>query len=480
MSGPEEAVAGRAEGAGRDSLRLNQLFGLVIVLVAIGAIVWLTVVARARCSDADLPFVAYVSGIVELRADTRVQFYEQCVGRIAAVEPGLAALQVSVERPGPLGERQSLTLSARDPVAEVGSGALTLRYQSPESVVLEGGEERWELRRSGEGVWAVDGPGRAEGVPSGEVRPGTALTFGPVRLQWSDVGRYTRIQGFVDASAFAQVSAAAGLSPEVSRLDAALGVGTAVAVGSSIGIGTSGPPRVRLVPSYSSTQLVAEREGVREFSPQEGADVLAFLSDAMDYLSSPAKADAPPQNRYERIIDDLNGSLAEMRGAVLGARRLADTLGAVADRGGDQLAGRLILGQRQLETLESALTHIDSVLTTVESSVSANPDAPLGAALFLNQEQAESVDRTIANVRALSDELRDGSKTVFTRIAGDRHGVRFDSIVVRTERLSERANEMLDQLEESGGSAARGAKIYGVVTALAQALSTIAVLGIWR
>ena len=52
--------------------------------------------------------------------------------------------------------------------------------------------------------------------------------------------------------------------------------------------------------------------------------------------------------------------------------------------------------------------------------------------------------------------------------------------VERPERLSGRANEMIDQMETSGGSAVRGAKIYGVVTALAQALSTIAVLGIWK
>lgn len=200
----------------------------------------------------------------------------------------------------------------------------------------------------------------------------------------------------------------------------------------------------------------------------------------MDYLSSPAKTDAPPVNRYERMIDDLNGSLSEMRGAVIGARKLADTLGAVADDGGDQLAGRLIIGERQLGVIESALTNIDSVLTTVETSMNSDPDAPVLVNLLLDEEQAESLDRTINNVRDLSDELRDGEKTVFTRIAGEDHGVKFDSIVTRTERLSARANEMIDQLEESGGSAARGAKIYGVVTALAQALSTIAVLGIWR
>ena len=90
------------------------------------------------------------------------------------------------------------------------------------------------------------------------------------------------------------------------------------------------------------------------------------------------------------------------------------------------------------------------------------------------------MDRTIANVRSLSDELRDGSRTVFTRIAGDDHGLRFDSIVVRTERLSRRANEVIDRLEEGGGGAAQSAKVYGIVTALAQALTTIAVLGIWR
>ena len=52
--------------------------------------------------------------------------------------------------------------------------------------------------------------------------------------------------------------------------------------------------------------------------------------------------------------------------------------------------------------------------------------------------------------------------------------------MVRTERLSARADSMLTQLEESGGGAARSARTYGIVTALAQVLSAIAVLGIWR
>ena len=466
----------------RDTLRLNQLIGLVIVVGALGGIAWLTFVARTRCADMDLPFVAYVPGIVELRADTRVEFYEQCVGRIAGVEPGVPALQVAVQHAGPLGERESVTVSARDPEATVTRGPLTLRYEAPGAVVLEGeGGTEWRLNRDADGFWAIDGPPRNDvGLSEGRVRPGTLLEFGSVQVNWSDVGRFTRIEGYVDASAFRRVATAAGLTETLRGLEESLGVGTAVSVGSSIGIGTSGPPRVRLVPSYSSATLVGERGGYREFSPEDGPNVLAFLGEAMDYLSSPAKTDAPPVNRYERMIDDLNGSLSEMRGAVLGARKLADTLSTVADGGGDQLAGRLIIGERQLGVIESALTHIDSVLTTVEASMNADPEAPLLVNLLLDEDQAESLDRTIDNVRDLSDELRDGEKTVFTRIAGEDHGVKFDSIVTRTERLSARANEMIDQLEESGGSAARGAKIYGVVTALAQALSTIAVLGIWR
>ncbi|MEZ4425840.1 MAG: hypothetical protein R3E98_20765 [Gemmatimonadota bacterium] len=464
----------------KDPLRLNQLIGLVIVVGALGAIAWLTVVARSRCADPDLAFVAYVPGLVELRADTRVQFYEQCVGRVTRVAPGVPALQVSVERTGALAERSVVTVSERDPEAEIG-GAFTLGFVDATRMTLGSGAERWTLTRAPDGLWALDGPPRTDVEPGGAaVRPGTVFSFGDLHLEWSDVARYTRVEGTLDASAFARVAANVGLAPDLARLEAALGVGTAVSVGSSIGIGTSGPPRVRLVPSWTPATLVAERTGAREFSPESGADVLAFLGQAVDYLSSPAKADAPPVNRYERMIDDLNGSLAEMRGTVSGVRRLADTLGAAADRGPDQLAGRLVLGERQLATIESALTHIDSVLTTVEGRMNADPDTPPLQALLLDREQSESLDRTIANVRDLSDELRDGSKTVFTRIAGDRHGIRFDSILVRTERLSGRANEMIDQMETSGGSAVRGAKIYGVVTALAQALSTIAVLGIWK
>ena len=312
------------------------------------------------------------------------------------------------------------------------------------------------------------------------VRPGTLLTLGPVGIEWTDVGRFTRVAGYIDASAFKNVADNVGLVPTLASLEASLGAGTAISVGSRIGINMSGPPQVRLVPSYTSTSLVADRSGAREFSPLAGTDVLAFLGEAVDYLSSPGKSDAPPVNRYERLVDDLGGSLAEMRAAVSSARRFADTLGAVADGGGDQLAGRLVLGVRQLDVLEGALTNIDTVLATIESSVNADPDQPLLARILFDEGQAESVDSTIANVRALSDELRDGRQTVFTRIAGEEHGVRFDSIVVRTERLSERANSMLDQLEESGGSAAESAKLYGIVTAVAQALTTIAVLGIWR
>ena len=467
----------------RESLRFNQLMGLLIVLGAVGAIIWLTLLARTTCSDPDLGFVAYVPGIVELRADTRVEFYEQCVGRITSVEPGVTALQLEVERRGTLGDRESFTVSTRDPERTAAEEPLTIRYESSSFVRIESaGTGPWSLTRGDDGFWSVDGPPLVgPGVPiDGLVRPGTRMTFGTLDIEWADIGRFTRIAGSIDASAFERVARNVGLVPALQTLPASLGAGTAISVGSSIGIGTSGPPKVRLAPSYRSGLLVAESAGAREFSPEAGIGALAFLGDAVDYLSSPSKTDAPPVNRYERMIDDFNGSLSEMRAAVTSARKLADTLGAVADGGGDQLAGRLIVGQRQLGVLESALGNIDSVLTTIEASVNSDPDRPPLVNLLFDDEQAESLDQTVANVRSLSEELRDGSQTVFTRIAGQDHGIRFDSIVVRTDRLSERANSMLDRLEADGGGAARSAKIYGIVTAVAQALSTIAVIGIWR
>jgi len=467
----------------RETLRFNQLMGLLIILGAVGSIVWLTVAARTTCSEQDLMFVAYVPGIVALRADTRVEYYEQCVGRIATVEPGLAALQLDVQRRGSLGERESLTVSARDRERTILGGLLTIQYVTPESVrILGAADNVWTLTDRGDGFWSVDGPPLAMATSAGDnlVRAGSRLTFGGVDVEWADRGRFTRVSGHVDASAFERIANHAGLVSSLTSWESTLGAGTSISVGSRIGIGTSGPPQVRLNPSYHGVSLVAARDGVREFSPGAGTDVLAFLTEAVDYLSSSAKTDAPPLNRYERMIDDLNGSLFEVRAAVTSARKLADTLSSVADGGGDQLAGRLVLGRRQLAVIESALTNIDSVLTTVEASVNDNPDQPPLLGLLLDAEQAESLDQTILNVRGLSEELRNGDTPVFTRIAGAHNGERFDSIVARTDRLSVRANSMLDGLEESGGSAARGAKIYGIVTVLAQALSTIAVIGIWR
>ncbi len=467
----------------RETLRFNQVVGLLIVLSAIGGISWLTLAARATCSDQDVTFVAYVPGVIELRSDTRVEYYEKCVGRVATVEPGLTALQLDVERRGALGSRESLTVSERDRERVFEGGLLAIRYVSAGSVEIQGpsGEE-WTLADRGDGFWTVSGPPLELVTPVGEdlVRSGSRMTFGGLDVEWADLGRYTRITGFIDASAFERVAESAGLVSTLTSWEESLGTGTSISVGSRIGIGTSGPPQVRLNPSYQGGLLVAERGGVREFSPGAGTDVLAFLTEAVDYLSSSSKTDAPPLNRYERMVDDLNGSLDEMHAAVASARKLADTLGSVADGGADQLAGRLLLGQRQLGVIESALTNIDSVLTTVESSVNSDPDRPALLGLLLDDEQAESLDQTIVNVRGLSEELRNGEKPVFTRIAGEHNGRRFDSIVARTDRLSVRANTMLDGLEESGGSAAKSAKIYGIVTALAQALSTIAVIGIWR
>lgn len=482
QSSPREADR-RSSGRFRDSLRFNQMMGVLIILSAIGAIVWLTVAARTACSANDLTFVAYVPGVVELRTDTRIEYYEQCVGRVGTVEPGVIALQLDVERRGSLGDRETVTVSPRDPERTIEGGALTIRYESPGEVELSAaGQGDRSLIDQEDGFWTVEGPAVAiEGMdPDNVVRSGQRMQFGRIDLQWSELSRFTRVTGTIDARAFERVAGNAGIVSSLASWEAALGTGTSVSVGSRIGIGTSGPAQVRLNPSYKSGSLVAGRGGIREFSPGPGTDVLAFLTEAVDYLSSSAKTDAPPLNRYERMVDDLNGSLFEMRTAVASARKLADTLGSVADGGADQLAGRLLLGQRQLGVIESALTNIDSVLTTVEASVNADPEQPALLGLLLDDEQSESLDRTIVNVRGLSEELRNGDTPVFTRIAGEYNGSRFDSIVARTDRLSVRANEMLDGLEESGGSAAKGAKIYGIVTALAQTLATIAVIGIWR
>ena len=481
MTGSDPQATGAASsGLPRESQRMNQVIGAVIILIAVGLITWLTVAARVGCSTADLAFVAYVPGQVELRADTRVEFYGQCVGRVDGVLPGLAAMQLNVERTGTLERRESLTISSRDPEATVEDGGLVFRFAAPGTVEIDDPSASTRtLTRRVDGFWSVDGPPLIERGLTGDtiVRPGALLDFGQVGVEWSDVGRFTRVSGFIDASAFEEVAEAVGLDPSLRSIESTLGAGTSISVGSRIGINMSGPPQVRLVPSFADDQLVAEEDGVREFSPLAGTDVLAFLGEAVDYLAAPGKSEAPPVNRYERLVDDLGGSLTQLRAAVSSARRFADTLGAVADAGGDQLAGRLVLGERQVEVLEGALMSIDTVLSAVESSVSEDPERPVLGLLFTD-DQAESLDRTVDNVRSLSDELRDGSKTVFTRIAGENHGVRFDSIVVRTERLSARATEMLDQLEESGGDAARSARTYGIVTAVAQALTSIAAIGI--
>ena len=319
---------------------------------------WLTVAARRGCSDRDLGFIAYVPGQTELRADTRISFYEQCVGRVTTVEPGLQAVQLNVERVGALPDRESLTVSARDPEATVQDGPLTLTYVSAGSIRIQGpGAEDRTLTRQSDGLWSVDGAavgriGRARGQPrpsgcASQPRAGGAgvVRRGPLHPR----DRVHRRVGIRDGGE------QRGLVPELASLESSLGAGTAIRVGSPIGINMTGPPQVRLVPSFTNTSLVADRSGVQEFSPLAGTDVLAFLGEAVDYLSAPGLSDAPPVNRYERLVDDLGGSLAEMRAAVSSARRFADTLGAVADAGGDQLAGRLVLGSRQLDVLEGAL-----------------------------------------------------------------------------------------------------------------------------
>ncbi|MBX7216929.1 MAG: hypothetical protein K1X90_08135 [Candidatus Kapabacteria bacterium] len=315
------------------SMNHSQIRGLVVVLLLVGGAVaaWLlnrTTYHGVRCE-------AWFEGVAGVDRNAPIMFHRAKIGFVDSVVYDQVGLQLVIRRNGLPLRSQTITLQSGQ-VAEIISAKITLRFDGSalavatptstfhvepmESLFPE--KTQWLITGATAGDVATDSPHNAillEGEPLAKlprdsswkgkvgvrIKEGERLGVGQFTIQWNPPAVFTRVVAAVDTAILAeQLGGRSGF-----------GVGAGLRLSSNFGITQ---PTLAIEPSFAQAPIVAKQWGqargdsTPELSAIGGFDLEAVASNLTDYAFSRSRINSPPANRYERVLFDLNNTLANI------------------------------------------------------------------------------------------------------------------------------------------------------------------------
>ncbi len=457
--------------------------GLVIVtgIVVLAGFFVLRAV-RTPCDHQDLRLVAFLPADVELTAGVPIRHAGRCIGRVTAVMPGTPAVQLAVERRDGFTPSGVVTVGLADttPGAVRVGDAVAVRAVSRSTLELTRGDSNVVLRRDAAGRWAFDGPLPADSIPALRGRTylvtGDVLYFGALRVTWTDLARFTMVEGYVDAGELADAVAAMGNA--AADVEALLGSGTSLVVAGLAGIAGR---ELTLRPAYGADRFASRADGRLEVAPDLLLDFETALRGMSGYLTSPAKAEAPPTNRYERLVSDLNASLEALAATGANLEGITAAVEAESRVGRRGFVGRLALDDTTRDGLQQLLTSASAVLARVDT-VTGDYGAKPGmlASLALADTATESLQRILDNVAGITERL-DTGRTLLAGLVGESVSGDLDTAVANIASLTGQLDTLLQSADTLLPAFQRDLKrispwaiAYGIITALAQATAALA------
>jgi hypothetical protein len=313
---------------------LANVVGGVLFIAAVVVGTWF-VIRLARGGGIDparsVTYEAYYPEGPSIRVGAAVMLGGRSVGEVLAIDPGLTGVQLGVfaGRVPEVGDVRTLTVE-RSPVAVPEAGleihrevdlldgvgmALTWTTMGDTSVI--------RLWADVDGSWMVIGRAGPDSVivngalaplPVGAfVRPGDRFTLGVAAVEIGALAYLTRVRVAVDTTAFSD--AAEALWGTRVRLPAVVGPGSVLSLGGALGLGTA---TATLIPSFRPLDHRVLPIDTAELRPSASRDPLQVLSAMADYLTSPSAVTTPPNNRFQRMVADVNATATNLR-SVTGA-----------------------------------------------------------------------------------------------------------------------------------------------------------------
>lgn len=301
----------------------SQIRGLVVLLLLLGGVVaaWLL----GRSASDGIPSQAWFQGTAAVDNSTPIMFHKAKIGTVDSVVHEQVGLQLVIARDGLPARSQTVTLQPGDS-AHIPEANLTLGFRQnsltvsttiqlariEQSASTPGQEGRWLMipnPQATDTIMLEDQPlgslPKEALWPSGEkvgirITQGERLRVGKFTIQWSPPGVFTRVIALVDTALLTE--ALGGRS--------GFGPGAGLRLSSNFGLTQ---PTLTIEPSFATSPIAhAPNPAIPEFSVRGGFDIEAIANQITDYAFSRSRIASPPTNRYQRVIFDLNNTLANI------------------------------------------------------------------------------------------------------------------------------------------------------------------------
>ncbi len=374
---------------------------------------------RGSTSATPLHATAYYEGNPDINTDAAVLFHKEVVGGIEAIQAGLPCVQLILRRNGDRDWLEAATIE-RDSLLRIGDSAtglflarftgdtLTLTTQATNRTALafvhDVDHECWWLAPMDSSLHvelnrhSMDNR-YAKVTSADEIRIGTELI-----VRWNEPGIYSRVCLYLDIGRIRTL--ANGRTIPVRTIVATLSTGFALA-----------RPGIRLtLPPVASQAQPLNPSETSELMPEQDIDLYAVLNQVGGYLTDRRKMFAPPHNRAERIVNDINNGLthADTLIATLDTTSLhlkAITADLSITRGQPKtLAGKTIDNIRTVagdaRTTLARITHVVDSLKATIATVNKATLPKVNAAVDDLADAADNLNIALQDLSRLSERLR--------------------------------------------------------------------------
>ncbi len=301
-----------------------------------------------------------------------------------------------------------------------GSGVGGLRQPSRTPSPLKRGSKK-EMEVKGEKI----------GV---RINDGERLRVGAITIQWNPPAVFTRIFAKIDTAILAEsLGGRSGFGP-----------GAGLRLSSNFGLTQ---PTLTLEPSFATSPIATRAAGANpELSVRGGFDFEAVANQLTDYAFSRSRINAPPTNRYQRVIFDLNNTLANIDSITADLNTFAATPEGVKTPPKTRFDFIVHNIQNASDDLDGAVKAMNRAALDIDATVldvKGTTLPEINQAVREAQAMIERLQITAFELQQVSQRIRTGT---LPHLEGDVDEINAD--VARTTKSIQEATQTLNRLIE--------------------------------
>ena len=324
--------------------------------------------------------------------------------------------------PSPLkrGSKKEMEEAVDSTLQGEGSGVGGLRQPSRTPSPLKRGSKK-EMEVKGEKI----------GV---RINDGERLRVGAITIQWNPPAVFTRIFAKIDTAILAEsLGGRSGFGP-----------GAGLRLSSNFGLTQ---PTLTLEPSFATSPIATRAAGANpELSVRGGFDFEAVANQLTDYAFSRSRINAPPTNRYQRVIFDLNNTLANIDSITADLNTFAATPEGVKTPPKTRFDFIVHNIQNASDDLDGAVKAMNRAALDIDATVldvKGTTLPEINQAVREAQAMIERLQITAFELQQVSQRIRTGT---LPHLEGDVDEINAD--VARTTKSIQEATQTLNRLIE--------------------------------